>query len=38
MGAHEISRHDFLKILKKAVKGKTHLGKWTLPENLELLT
>jgi len=38
MGAHEIPRHDFLKILKKSVEGKTRIGKWALPENLELLT
>jgi hypothetical protein len=37
MGAHEISRHDFLNQLKKTVKVKTRVGKWSLPEDLELL-
>ncbi len=37
MGAHEISRHDFLKLLKESVKGTTRIGKWTLPESLNLL-
>jgi leucyl/phenylalanyl-tRNA--protein transferase len=37
MGACEISRHNFLNQLKKTVKEKTHVGKWSLPENLELL-
>ena len=37
MGAREIPRHDFLMQLKKLVKEKTRVGKWNLPENLELL-
>ena len=37
MGACEISRHDFLNQLKKTVKEKTRVGKWSLPESLELL-
>ena len=37
MGAREISRHDFLNQLKKTVKEKTRVGKWSLPESLELL-
>ena len=37
MGAREISRHDFLNQLKKTAKEKTRVGKWSLPESLELL-
>ena len=37
MGAREISRHDFLNQLKKTVKEKTRVGRWSLPESLELL-
>ena len=38
MGAREISRHDFLNLLKKTGGEKTRVGKWNLSENLELLT
>jgi len=37
MGAREISRHNFLNQLKKTIKEKKHVGKWSIPENLELL-
>jgi leucyl/phenylalanyl-tRNA--protein transferase len=37
MGACEISRHEFLNQLKKTVKEKTRVGKWSLPENLAFL-
>jgi len=35
MGAREIPRHQFLKILKKSVQEKTRVGKWTLPKTLK---
>jgi leucyl/phenylalanyl-tRNA--protein transferase len=38
LGARETSRHDFLNQLKKTVKEKTRVGKWSLPESLELLS
>jgi leucyl/phenylalanyl-tRNA--protein transferase len=38
MGACEISRHEFLNQLKKTIKETTRVGKWNLPEDLELLT
>jgi leucyl/phenylalanyl-tRNA--protein transferase len=37
MGACEISRHEFLNQLKKTIKEKTRVGKWSLPENLAFL-
>jgi leucyl/phenylalanyl-tRNA--protein transferase len=37
MGACETPRHDFLNQLKKKVKEKTRVGKWSLPEDLKLL-
>jgi len=37
LGAHEISRSEFLRRLGRALKGETRCGRWKLPKDLELL-